>query len=97
MESHSSYKERSMPSFEATGADEPHKLTPGDRTFLGFSLLVTLVRVAAMLGAAFSFLLFSFNFDTLYFLYLFGFVALYAVSTFVMTMMLKRSSARAAA
>lgn len=83
-------------SSDTTDTSQPHRLTPGDRTFLGFSLLVTLVRVFAMLSAAFNFLLFSFTFDALHLLYLLGFTVLYAAGTFVMTRMLKWSSARVA-
>lgn len=41
---------------------EPRQLTAGDRVFLSFAFAVTLVRVAGLLGAAFSFLLWSFSY-----------------------------------
>lgn len=73
----------------------PRKLNAGDKVFLSFAMLVTLARVATLLGAAFSFLWYGITMDAKYLLYTVGGVVLYLVSTAVMHGISKQSSKRA--
>jgi hypothetical protein len=51
-----------MSSSELMESVEPRQLTAGDKVFLSFAFVVTLARVAGLLGAAFSFLFFAISY-----------------------------------
>lgn len=76
---------------------EPRQLTVGDKAFLSLALVVTLARVAGLLGAAFSLILFSFSYafepapSITHLINVGWFLALYAVSTVVMHLLSKRT------
>jgi hypothetical protein len=76
---------------------EPRQLTAGDKVFLSFAFVVTLARVAGLLGAAFSFLLFAISYafepapSVTHIVNVGWFLALYVVSTTTMHYMSKRT------
>ena len=76
------------------GYETPRKLTVQDRLELGFASIVTLIRVAAILGFSGSLLLFSFSFDASYLMWCAAAVGAYVIGTWIMVSMLKHSNAR---
>lgn len=86
-----------MSASEAYENVEPRTLTGGDKVYLGFALIVTLLRVAGLLGAAFSLMLFSFSYafepapSITHLINVGWFLALYVASTIVMHVMSKRT------
>lgn len=76
---------------------EPRQLTAGDKAFLSFAFVVTLARVAGLLGAAFSFLLWAISYafkptpSMTHVVNVGWFLVLYVVSTMVMHYMSKKT------
>lgn len=73
----------------------PRRLNAGDKISLGFAMLVTLTRVATLLGAAFNLLAYAVTYDAKFILYSVSGVVLYFLSTVVMHLLLRQSSKRA--
>jgi hypothetical protein len=76
---------------------EPRQLTAGDKAFLSFAFVVTLARVAGLLGAAFSFLLWALSYafeptpSMAHVVNVGWFLVLYVASTTVMYYMSKKT------